>query len=132
STPRSWEVLEFVDYDLVLVSQWNMALMKYIQRDAHRFTARSRHTGGKHVLVNDCSAACIAGSCYRRKRDCPRFPPKRMCVETRRHPKRHEVGRNVVGLDDIIYVGIIQVSPTTELNVQLMAVALCANAVPGD
>jgi hypothetical protein len=55
-----------------------------------------------------------------------------MCVETRRYPKGNIVSWNVVGLDDIIYVGIIKVSPTTKLNVQLAPVPLCANAVPGD
>jgi hypothetical protein len=55
-----------------------------------------------------------------------------MCVETRRYPKGNIVSWNVVRLDDIAYVGIIKVSPTTKLNVQLVPVALCANAVPGD
>src|SRR5690242_14672174 len=106
--------------------------MKYIQGDAHRFASRGRRTGGKHVLVNDTTTACGARSCRRRKRYFPRFPPKRMSVETRRHPKGNKVGWNVVRLDDIIHVSIIKVSPTTKLNVQLAPGALCANAVPGD
>jgi hypothetical protein len=55
-----------------------------------------------------------------------------MCVKTRRYPKGNIVSWNVVRLDNIIYVGILKVSPTTKLNVQLVPVALCANAVPGD
>src|SRR6266581_6115291 len=109
-----------------------MPLMKYIQGDAHRFALRGRHTGGKHALVNDATAGGIARSCYRRKRHLPRFPPKRMSVETRRHPKGNKVSWNVVRLDNIMYVVIINVSPTTKLNVQLAPGALCANAVPGD
>src|SRR6266850_7081296 len=109
-----------------------MALMKYIQGDAHRFGLRGRHIGGKHVLANDTTAGGIARSCHRRKRYFPRFPPKRMCVETRRHPKGNRVSWNVVRLNDIFNVGIIKVSPTTNLDVQLVAVALCTNAVPGD
>ena len=84
------------------------------------------------MLANDTGTACIARSCYRRKRHFPGFPPKRMCVKTRRCPKSNIVSWNVVRLDDIIYVGIIKVSPTTKLNVQFAPVALCANAVPGD
>src|SRR5882757_3781846 len=109
-----------------------MALIKYIQGDAHRFAFRGRHPRGKHVLVDAATAGGIARSCYRRKRYFPRFPPKRMCVETRRHPKGNRVGWNVVRLNDVFNVGIIKVSPTTKLNVQLMPVALGANAVPGD
>jgi hypothetical protein len=55
-----------------------------------------------------------------------------MCVETGRYPKGNIVSWNVVRLDDIIQVGILKVSPTTKLNVQLAPGALCANAVPGD
>jgi hypothetical protein len=55
-----------------------------------------------------------------------------MSVETRRHPKGNKVSWDVVRLDDIIHVSIIKVSPTTKLNVQLAAAALCAKAVPGD
>jgi hypothetical protein len=55
-----------------------------------------------------------------------------MCVGTRRDPKGNIVSWNVVRLDDIVYVGIIKVSPTTKLNVQFVPVALCANAIPGD
>jgi glycyl-tRNA synthetase alpha subunit len=55
-----------------------------------------------------------------------------MYVDTRRHPKGNKVGWNVVRLDNIVYVVIIKVSPTTKLNVQLAPVALCASAVPGD
>src|SRR6267378_5970628 len=110
-----------------------MALMKYIQSDAHRFALRGRHTGSKHVLVNDTTAGGIARSCYRRKRYFPRFPAEGMlCVGTGGHPKGNNVSRNVVRLDDIIHVGILKVSPTTKLNVQLAPGALCANAVPGD
>src|SRR6266576_66812 len=109
-----------------------MALMKYIQGDAHRFALRGRHTRGKHVLVNDTTAGGIARSCYRRKRYFPRFPPKRMCVGTRRHAKGKRVSWNVVRLNHIFNVGIIKVSPTTKLNVQLLPVALCTSAVPGD
>src|SRR5271169_4507100 len=107
-----------------------MAGMKYIQGDAHRFALRGRHTRGKHVLVNDTTAG--ARSCYRRKRYLSRFPLKRMCVRTRRCPKGNIVSWNVVGLDDIIYVGIIKLSPQTKLNVQLAPGAFCAHAVPGD
>src|SRR5258708_6557674 len=106
--------------------------MKYIQGDAYRFAPRGRHTGGKHVLVNDTATFCIPRSCNCRKRYFPRFPPKPMCVEARRRAKGNIVSWNVVRLDDIVYVGIIKVSPTTKLNVQLVPVALCANAVPGD
>src|SRR6266850_757757 len=109
-----------------------MALMKYIQSDAHRLVLRGRHTGGKHVLVNVTTAGGTARSCYRRKRYFPRFPPKRMCVGTRRHPKGNKVGWNVVRLNDIMNVGIFKVSPTTKLNVQLAPAVLCTNAVPGD
>src|SRR5947208_16040609 len=109
-----------------------MPLMKYIQGDAHRFALRGRHTGGKHALVNDTTAGGIARSCYRRKHCFPRFPPKRMCVETRRHPKGNKVSWNVVRLDNIMYVRIVKVSPTTKLNVQLAPGALCAHPVPGD
>src|SRR6267154_3724463 len=104
-----------------------MALIKYIQGDAHRFAFRGRHTRGKHVLVNDTTAGGIARSCYRRKRYFPRFPPKRISVETRRHPKGNKVSWNVVRLYDIVHVSIIKVSPTTELNVQLAPSTLCAN-----
>src|SRR5579859_877450 len=109
-----------------------MALMKYIQRDAHRFAPRGRRAGGKHVLVNHTTASGLARSCYRRKRYFPRFPPKRMCVETRRHLKGYRVSWNVVRLNDEFNVGIIEISPTTKLNVQLVSIALCTNAVPGD
>src|SRR5712675_2340081 len=109
-----------------------MALIKYIQGDAHRFALRGRHTGSKHVLVNDPTTGGIVRSCYRRKRYFSRFPPKRMCVETRRHPKGNRVSWNVVRLNDIFNVGIIKVSPATNLDVQLVPVALCTNAVPGD
>src|ERR1700749_96341 len=109
-----------------------MALMKYIQGDAHRLALRGRHTGGKHVLVNDTTAGGIARSYYRRKHYFPRFPPKRMCVGTRRHPEGNIVSWNVVRLNDIINVGTIKVSPTTKLNVQLVPGALCAKAVPSD
>ena len=54
---KSWEVLEFVDYDLIFIFQRDWALIKYIQGDAHRLTRRGRHTGGKHVLVNDTAIA---------------------------------------------------------------------------
>src|ERR1700757_2569557 len=83
--------------------------MKYIQTDAYRFALRGRYTRGKHVLVNDTTAGGIARSCYRRKCYFPRFPPKRMCVETRRHPKGNKVSWNVVRLNDIIHVGILKV-----------------------
>src|SRR6185369_586758 len=109
-----------------------MALMKYVQGDAHRFALRGRHTGGKHVLVDVPIAGGIARSRYGRKGYFPRFPPKRMCVETRRHPKGNRVSWYVVGLNDIFNVGIIKVSPTTKLNVQLLPIALSTNAVPGD
>jgi hypothetical protein len=56
-----------------------------------------------------------------------------MCVEARRRPKGNIISWNVVRLDDITYVGIIKLSPTTKLNIQLVPGArLCANAVPGD
>jgi hypothetical protein len=55
-----------------------------------------------------------------------------MCVGARRYPKGNIVSWNVVRLDDIIYVGIIKVSPSTKLNVQFATVALGAKAVPGD
>src|SRR5438309_4396237 len=106
--------------------------MKYIQSHAYRFATRGRHTGGKHVLVNDTTAGGIARSCYRRKRYFPRFPTEGMCVGTRLHPKGNKVSWNVVRLDNIMYVVIIKVSPTTKLNVQLAPVVLCASAVPGD
>src|ERR1700747_287252 len=106
--------------------------MKYIQSDAHRFAPRGRHTGGKHVLVNDTTGGCMARSCYRRKRHLPGFPAERMCVDTSRHPKGNKVSGNVVRLDNIMYVVVINVSPTTKLKVQLAPVALCTNAVPGD
>ena len=109
-----------------------MALMKYIQGDAHRFALRGRHTGGKHVLVNDMTRTCIALSCYRRKRHLPWVPAEGVCVGTRRRPKGNKVSWNVVRLDNIMYVVIFKVSPTTKLNVQLAPVALCANAVPAD
>jgi hypothetical protein len=55
-----------------------------------------------------------------------------MCVETGRHAKGKKVSWNVVRLDNIVYVVIVKVSPTTKLHVQLASVALCPNAVPGD
>jgi len=82
------------------------------------------------VLVNDVTAGGIARSCYRRKRYFPRFPPKRMCVETGRHAKGNGVSWNVVRLNDIFNVGIIKVSPATKLNVQLVPVALCTKGRP--
>src|SRR5271167_576738 len=106
--------------------------MKYIQSDAHRFSPRGRHTGGKHVLVNDTTGICIARSCYRRKRHLPRFPAEGVCVGTRRGSKGNKVSWNVVRLDNIVHVVIVKVSPTAKLNVQLAPVALCANAVPSD
>src|SRR5690348_1592562 len=109
-----------------------MALMKYIQGDAHRFAPRGRHSRGKYVLVNDTASSCIARSCYRRKRYFPRFPAERMCVGAGRHPKGNNVSWNVVRLDDVIRVSIIRISPTTKLNVQLASGALRANAVPSD
>src|SRR5229473_6599470 len=109
-----------------------MALMKYIQGDAHRFALRGRHTGGKHALVNDTTAGGIARSGYGRKRYLPWFPAEGVCVGTRRHPKGNKVSWNVVRLDNIMYVVIIKVSPATKLNVQLASVALCANPVPCD
>ena len=84
------------------------------------------------MLVNDTAIACIGRFCYRRKRCFSRFPPKRMCVEARGRPKGNIISRNVVRLDDIAYVGIIKLSPTTKLNIQLVPGALCASAVPGD
>ena len=83
------------------------------------------------MLVNDTAAACIARSGYGRKRYLPRFPAEGVCVGTGRRPKGNKVSWNVVRLDDIMYVRIVKVSPTTKLNVQLAPVALCANAVPG-
>src|SRR5271163_4488242 len=106
--------------------------MKYIQSDAHRFSLRGRHTGGKHMLINDTATARIARSGYRRKRYLPWFPPERVRVGTGRRPKSNKVSWNVVRLDNIMYVVIIEVSPATKLNVQLVPVALCTNAVPGD
>src|SRR5277367_1487855 len=106
--------------------------MKYIQSDAHRFSPRGRHTGGKHVLVDDTTGICIARSCYRRKRYLPRFPAEGMCVGASRRPKGNKVSWNVVRLDNIVYGVINKVSPTTKLNVQLAPVPLCTNAVPGD
>src|ERR1700741_4770974 len=103
-----------------------MASVKYKQGDAHRFALRRWHTGGKHVLVYDTPAGGIAPACYRRKRFFPRLPPKRMSVKTRRHPKGNIVSWNVIRLDDIIHVGILKVSPTTKLNVQLAPGALLA------
>jgi len=55
-----------------------------------------------------------------------------MYVETCRRPKGNKVSWNVVRLYNIIYVGIIEVSPTTKFNVQFAPGALCADAVPGD
>src|ERR1700692_4776204 len=106
--------------------------MKYIQSDAYRFSPRGRHTGGKHVPVNDTTGICIARSGYRRKRHLPRFPAEGMCVDTSRRPKGNKVSWNVVRLDNIMYVVIIKVSPSTKLNVQLAPGSLCANAVLGD
>ena len=82
--------------------------------------------------VNDTAATCIARSGYGRKRYLPWFPPEGVCVGTRRHPKGNKVSWNVVRLDNIMYVVIINVSPTTKLKVQLVPAALCTNAVPGD
>src|ERR1700759_3877499 len=109
-----------------------MASMKYIQGNAHQFALRGRHTGGKHVLVNDTAAGGVARSCCRRKRHFSWLPPKRMCVETRRCPKGNKVSWNEVRLDDIIHIGILKVSPMTDLNIHLAPGALCAKAVPGD
>src|SRR3954463_6523644 len=131
-TRKSREVLEFVDDDLILVLQRDVTLMKYIQGNAHRFAPWSRHTVSKHVLIRDTTGTSIPQSRYRRKRYSPWFPPKRMCVETRRFPKGKIVSWNVVRLDDIIYVGIVKVSPTTNFDVQLAPVALRPNAIPGD
>ncbi len=82
--------------------------------------------------VNDTAAACIARSGYGRKRYLPWFPAEGVCVGTRGRTKGNKVSWNVVRLDNIMYVVIIEVSPTTKLNVQLVPVPLCANAVPGD
>src|ERR1700730_12783376 len=109
-----------------------MAFMKYIQGDAYGFALRGRHTGGKHVLVNDTTAGGIVRPRYRRKRYFLRFPAEGMYVGTGGHPKGNKISWNVVRLDDIIHVGILKVSPTTKLNVQLAPGALCAHAVPGD
>src|ERR1700751_10040 len=109
-----------------------MALMKYIQGDAHRFALRGWHTRAKHVLVNDATAGGIARSCYRRKRYFPRFPAEGMRVGTGGQSKRNKVCWNVVWLDDIIRARVLKVSPPTKLNVQLAPRALCAIAVPGD
>src|SRR5258708_6442262 len=84
------------------------------------------------MLVHDTAAARVVRSCYRRKDDFARFPPKRMCGGTSRRPEGNKVSGNVVRLDNIMYVVIVNVSPTTKLNVQLVPVALRANAVPGD
>src|SRR5262249_33948640 len=133
STSKSREVLEFVDYDLIFVFQGNRASMKYIQGDAHPLPSWGRHTGGKHVLVDDTTAvrfACPYQCC--REDYLPRFPAEGMCVSAGRQPKGNNVSWNVVRLDDIIHVTIIKVSPTTKLNVQLAPFALCANAIPGD
>jgi hypothetical protein len=82
--------------------------------------------------VNDTTAGCIARPCYRRKCHLPWFPAEGMCVDASRHPEGNKVSWNVVRLDNIVYVVIIKLSPTTKLNVQFAPVALCANAVPGD
>src|SRR5258706_4120999 len=84
------------------------------------------------MLVNDSAAVRIVRSCYRRKHYRPRFPPKRMCGQTSRRSEGNKVSGNVVRLDNIMYVVIVNVSPTTKLNVQLVPVALRTNAVPGD
>src|SRR6202008_2424572 len=105
--------------------------MKNIQGDAYRLALRGRHTGGKHVLIND-TAACIARSGYAGKRYLPRFPEEGKCQGASRDPKANNVSWNVVRLDNIMCVVIIKVSPTTKLNVQLAALPRCANAVPGD
>ncbi len=83
------------------------------------------------MTVND-TAACIPRSGYGRKHYLPRFPAEGMCVGAGGHPKGNKVSWNVVRLDDIIDVGIIRISPTAKLNVQLAPGALSANAVPGD
>src|SRR6202453_1216204 len=106
--------------------------MKYVQSDAHRFAPWGRHTGGKHMPVNDTANACIARSCYSRKRYFSRFPVKRVSVRTWRQAKGNKVGWNVIRLDDVIHVGIIKFSPTAQLKVQLAPSALCANAIPCD
>src|ERR1700744_3384086 len=92
--------------------------MKCIQTDTYRFSLRGRHARGKHVLLND-TAACIARSFYTRKHDLPRFPEEGMGISARRHPKGNKVSWNVVRLDHIIHVGILEISPTAKLNVQL-------------
>ena len=94
-----------------------MALMKYIQGDAHRFAPAGRDTGGKDVLVNDTAAAFIARSGYGRKRYLPRFPAEGMCEDTSRQSKANNVSWNVVRLDDIVNILIINVSPTREFHV---------------
>src|SRR5712664_4005466 len=106
--------------------------MKYIQGDTHRFARRDRHIGGKHVLVNDTTTACITRSSYGRKRYFPLFPPKRRSVESRRQSNGNSGSWNVVRLYEIIHVGIIKVSPTTTLNIHRAPGALCANAIPGE
>jgi hypothetical protein len=55
-----------------------------------------------------------------------------MSVATKWHSKGNNVGWNIVRLYDIIHVGIIKVSPTAKLNIQLAPGALSANAIPGD
>src|SRR5260370_39679900 len=82
------------------------------------------------MLVNDTTTACIARSCYGRKRYFPWFPPKRMSVEARRHSKGNNVSWNGVGRYDIIHGGIVKGSPTTKLKIQLAPCARCANAIP--
>src|ERR1700723_1899111 len=106
--------------------------MEHIQGDAHRFATRGRDSRGKHMLINEPSAARIGRTRYSRKRYLPGFPAKRVCKGTARHPKANNVSWNVVGLDDIGRIVIINVSPTRKLNVQLTTVPLRANTVPGD
>src|ERR1700722_4669169 len=106
--------------------------MEHIQGDAHRFATRGRNSRGKHMLINEASAARIGRTRCGRKRYLPGFPAKRMCKDTARHPKSNNVSWNVVGLDDVVRIVIIDVSPTRKLNVQLTAVLLGADTIPGD
>ena len=43
-----------------------------------------------------------------------------MHIKTRRNSRGNIVSWNVIRLDDIVYVGIVKVSPTTKLNIQFV------------
>src|SRR5258708_8789617 len=84
------------------------------------------------MLIHEASASRIGRTGCSGKRYLPGFPAKRVCKDPTRHPKANNISWNVVGLDAIVRIVIINVSPTTKLNFQLTTVPLLTNTVPAD